>query len=656
MQVQHALEQALALHQSGQLQDAQTIYEAVIRAQPRNPDAFHLLGVLALQTGQYPTAIELIQQAISYSPLNAGYFSNLGLAQQGLQLWDAAVASFDHAIKLKPDYAEAFFNRGLALRALNQMDAAVASFEQSLAVNPDYVDACFNCGLTLQLLNRLEAAIACYDRGLCIMPDNPEVLYNRGLALQKLNQLEAAIASYDRAITLKPDYAEAYSNRGLTLQKLGHLEAAIASYDHAITFKPDYTEAYSNRGTAYQALKQLDSARLSHEQAIAITPEYAFAHSNLGATLQSLNLLDAALVSHQRAIALNPNCAEAFSNLGGTLRALNRLQEAITAYDQAISLKSDYPEAHVNKALAQLLAGEFSSGWLSYEWRWKDPQTGLGHRNFAQPLWRGTESLTGKAILLHAEQGLGDTLQFCRYTRLVKALGAHVILEVPAALTGLLDGLDGVSILVTQGDPLPAFDFHCPLLSLPLAFRTTLANIPSTQRYLQAKEDMLAEWAQKLGPKTTPRIGLAWSGRNDHNNDLNRSIVLSEWGKHLPGGFQYVSLQKEVRAADQAELLNHPEILHFGGEINNFSDTAALCELMDLIISVDTSVAHLGGALGIPTWILLPYSPDWRWLLDREDSPWYPNVKLYRQASPGDWRSVFTHVGQDLVQLLPPSA
>ena len=263
-------------------------------------------------------------------------------------------------------------------------------------------------------------------------------------------------------------------------------------------------------------------------------------------------------------------------------------------------------------------------------------------------MWLGSQSLQDKTILLHAEQGLGDTIQFCRYASLVAKLGAKVILEVQRPLLGLLKNLDGVSQIIARGDALPEFDYQSPLLSLPLAFKTQLHTIPSALRYLAGDSEKVLAWQARLGEKTKPRVGLVWSGNLEHKNDHNRSLSLSQVLPYLPSSCQYICLQKELRNADQAILAQHPHIQFFGDALEDFTDTAALCDLMDVVISVDTSVAHLAAALGKPTWVLLPFSPDWRWLLDRKDSPWYPSAKLYRQERIGDWNGVLSRVREGL--------
>jgi hypothetical protein len=383
----------------------------------------------------------------------------------------------------------------------------------------------------------------------------------------------------------------------------------------------------------------------SYEHAITLRSEYAEAYGNRGITLQELNRLDEALDSYNRALALRPDYAEAHYNQGLTLQLLKQFDGALSSYQRAIDIKADYTQAHWNLSLLYLLMGNFDRGWKGYEWRWESTNQ---KRIFPQPLWLGEEALAGKTILLHSEQGLGDTLQFCRYARPVADLGATVILEVPTPLVGLLGKLDGVSQVIAKGAPVPTFDIHCPMMSLPLAFKTELKTIPSPGRYVGADPEKVAQWNNMLGERIQPRIGLAWSGSPTHLHDNSRSIPLSDIVGHLPGGFQYISLQKDIRDTDRKTLELNPQILHFGEQLEDFTDTAALCELMDIVISVDTSVAHLAGAIGRELWVLLPYVPDWRWLLDRDDSPWYPSAKLFRQSKSGDWNSLMKNVERRL--------
>ncbi len=645
------LGRGLALHQQGQLAKAQVIFEEILKQQPKHFDALHLLGVIAAQTNDNMRAVELIGQALPLSPNNAAAHYNLGNALKALQQWDAAVKSYGQAIALASGYTEAFYNRGIALQELGRLDEACDSFERAIALKPDYAEAHFHAGNIYNLLGKAAAALKYYQRAIELKPDYAEAHLNCGNVLKALDQPEAAVISYQQAVTLRADYAAGHFNLGIALLEQAQFAEALKSFDRVITLKPSHAEACFNRGAALHELRRLDEAVLSYDQALLHKPDYAQAFSNRGLALYELNRLDEALDSYAQAIALKPDYAEAYSNRGITFKALGQLDSALTSYQQAIALEPDYAEAHFNQSLCYLQLGNLLAGWKGYEWRWKQKKTSV--RKFTQPRWSGTEALAGKSILLYSEQGLGDTLQFCRYVRLVSALGACVFLEVPPTLKGLLTKLEGVSQIFATGEELPMFDYQCPLLSLPAAFNTELHNIPAPLRYLNGKLDKLTEWQLKLGTQHKPRLGLVWRGNAMHQNDSNRSIPLSDFIRLLPDGYQYISLQKEVTAEDQQLLDKRSDILYFGKQLQDFCDTAALCECMDCVVSVDTSVAHLAAAMGIDLLLLLPFNPDWRWMQDRADSPWYPTVTLYRQHQPGAWERVFEQLKNALQSALP---
>ncbi len=576
-----------------------------------------LAQAVALQMkGQLQQAQQIYDEILILEPLNfeALHFSGVLAIQRGNS--KLAVDLIDAAIAVDSRDAEAHCNRGAALEGLERWDDALRSYERAIAIKPDYAEAHLN----------------------------------RGNMLQKIGQAEAALASFDQAIAMKSGFAQAYCNRGNLLHELRRLDQARESYGLAIAAEPAYAGALLNCGNVLKELQQWDAALACYDSAIAARPDFAEAHSNRGLLLYELGTYDAALASYDRAISAKPGFAAAFSHRGNALMQLNRWEAGIASYDRAVAISSGYAEAHFNRSLALLLAGNFERGWLDYEWRWLNENGPhfKERRHFSQPLWLGKVPIVGKTILLHSEQGLGDTLQFCRYANAVAALGARVILEVQEPLIGLLATLDGVDQVVAKGMPLPAFDFHCALLSLPLAFATRLDTIPFAGRYIRADAAKAAYWRRTLGEKTLPRIGLVWSGNPGHSNDRNRGVRLAELIEHLPADFQYISLQKNPREADRHTLSDNPQILDRTDELLDFSDTAALCECLDLMISVDTSVAHLSAALGRSTWVLLPFSPDWRWLLERDDSPWYRSVRLYRSTRIGDWTSVLERVAADL--------
>ena len=515
---------------------------------------------------------------------------------------------------LPSSFVEGLFVEGLALHKTGRLADAEKIYRQILAAQPGHFDSLHFLGVIFHQRGHHEQAVQQIDLALKRNPEHSFALNNRGLALNALRRYEGALASYDRALVLQPDYADALSNRGATLHELKRYEEALASCDRALVLRPDYAEALSNRGNTLLQVKRYEEA----------------------------------LASYDRALTLRPDYAEALSNRGWTLHQLKHYEEALASYDRALVLRPDYAEAHLNQALSRLLIGDFDRGWEQHEWRWQTGQLRDAKRNFAQPLWTGREDIADQTILLDAEQGFGDTIQFCRYVPFVVERAARVILEVQRPLRELVSTLSGSAQIVSKGDPLPDFDTYCPVLSLPLAFGTRLETIPSATPYLHASSDEVAHWNARLGHRSRPWIGLAWSGRQAHTNDHNRSIPVSALLPLFDFNATYVSLQQDVRPGDASVLQNRSDLLHFGDELKTFADTAALISNLDLVISVDTSVVHLAGALAKPVWVLLPFIPDWRWLLDREDSPWYPTARLFRQDETREWDNVVARVQASL--------
>jgi len=555
-----------------------------------------------------------------------------------------------NVLDTQPKNFDALHIYGVLKGIKNQHHEALEFFRKALRVNSNDSFLNLNIAKAFSEIGEDQKALKFHSSATKLNPNHPEGWLSYGKSLSNLKKFDESLNLFNKAVALNPDYAEAWTNLGCVLNKLGRFKEALDSFDKSLKINPYIAETWSNRGIALLELKLVEEAVASYGKAIAIKPDYAEAYSNRGNALLELKLIEEAVASFDKAIAIKGDYAEAYSNRGNALLELKLVEEAVASYERAIEINPDYAEAYWNKSLTLLLTGQFSQGWELYEWRWKRNTFISSKRDFPQPLWSGTKDIAGKTILLHAEQGLGDTIQFCRYAKLVKALGARVILEVPKALLGLLSGLEGVDELIEKGKVLPAHDYHCPLLSLPLAFKTDLTNIPSPKPYLAAAHQKLEEWAQRLGVKEKPRVGLVWSGSTGHKNDHNRSLTFQQLLPHLPNCCEYVSLQKEMREVDVL-VLEGSGIRHYEKQLKDFTDTAALCELMDLVISVDTSVAHLAGALGKSTWVLLPYAPDWRWMLDRRDSPWYPNHRLFRQKITDYWISVFKEMETELKSL-----
>jgi tetratricopeptide (TPR) repeat protein len=710
----------LAHHQAGRLAEAEALYRQTIAVEPNHADALHLLGVIASQVGRHDVAVELIDLAIGQDARNSLYHSNRGLALQGLGRFAEALASYDRALALRPGYPEALFNRAVSLQALARFEQALAGYDRALAVRPDHAEALSNRGVVLHKLGRIaeaiasyeralatrptfvealanrgnalaelgrrEEALASYERALAVRPDHADVLFHRGGVLHELGRSddalesyeraltarpdfaearfnravllqagarhEAALADYDRVLALRPDHAEAHGNRGAVLNHLGRLDEAVASYDRAIAARPDYADAWSNRGQALQALRRYEEALASCERALALRPDHAEAWSNRGVVLQVRRRFDEALASYDRALALRPDWPAALNNRANTLAELARFKEAREQYDRALAFAPDYAEAGLNRAFLLLLLGEFEEGWRAYEWRRKTPT--WTPRIFAQPEWAG-ENPSGKTLLLYAEQGFGDTIQFVRYAGLVAARGARVVLAVQPALKELLADSDCAETVVAAGEPLPPFDLHCPLLSLPRRFATTAATIPADTPYIRPPSARVEAWKARLPHGL--RVGLAWSGHPSNSKDYDRSIPFEQLAPLLAlAGVRFVSLQKDVRASDAPAFAACDRVIDLRAEFNDFSDTAAAIANLDLVITVDTAVAHLAGAMGKPTWILLPYVPDFRWQMDRADSPWYPTARLLRKSAAGDWGEVLAGVARQLGETNSPSS
>ena len=545
------LQQALALHQQGRLDEAEKLYSRVLKADRNQFDALHLLGMLNHQRGKAGEAYRLLSAALKVHPRAPEALSNFAMVLVSLKREAEALASVDKALQIAPGHPDALNNRGNVLMEMKRPAEAVAAFDALLAQQPRH------------LVARI----------------------NRGNALAASGQPEKAVADYDEALKLAPGHPLALYNRGNALRDLGREREAIESYDHALAAVPQHAGALRNRGLA--------------------------------------------------------------------LAALNRHEDAVASYAKAIAINPDDADAHFDASLSLLTLGDYPRGFAEYEWRWK--RAGMNAKpRFRQPLWLGETPLGNRTILLHAEQGLGDTIQFVRYATLLARAGAKVILEVQPELKQLLAPIDGVSGVFARGETLPAFDVHCPLMSLPLALKTTPSNIPAETPYLRASEASIAKWRLRLDALAPPRIAIAWSGRATHVNDRNRSLTLAALEPLLAvPNVRFVSIQRELRPADAERLAAErlaadPRVLHLGGELDDFSDTAAVLALSDLTICVDTSVAHLAGALGRPVWALIPFQPDWRWGLTGAQTPWYPGVELWRQTEPGDWRNVINQMTEKL--------
>ena len=489
---------------------------------------------------------------------------------------------------------------------------------------------------------------------------NADEYHQRGYDLHRQGRIAEAAAHYREALRLEPDFVVAWSNLGLTGLALGELGEAARCQREALRLNPDFADAHNNLGMVHYQLGRLAEAENCFRGGLRLRPDYPNARTNLAIALHSLGRLDAAEMEYREAMAAGADPVATHSNLSVLLREMRRANEAESHARLALEYAPGFASAQVNLALALLLAGRWTEAWPYYEARWQLGDLADERRDFAQPQWTRLQPTVGQTILLHAEQGLGDTLQFCRYAPLVAALGARVVLEVQPALVRLLSGLEGVERVVAMGDTLPAFDCHCPLMSLPLAFGTTPDSVPGADAYLSAEPDAVATWRQRLANLPGLRVGLVWAGSSrawmPHAVavDRRRSMRLADMAPlGEVAGCSFVSLQLGPPAA---QLRSPPEglVVHdFSTQLHDFAETAALVANLDLVIAVDTSVAHLAGALGRPVWLLNRFDTCWRWLLEGEYSPWYHSLRQFRHpGGRGDWSGVMQRVRDALVALV----
>jgi tetratricopeptide (TPR) repeat protein len=548
-----------------------------------------------------------------------------------------------------PRQADVHFNLGNILQAQGRLDDAVASYRLAVLLQPEFPAAFNNLGNALRQLGRLGEAASCYREALRLRPDHPETYSNLGACLTEQGLLDEAVACYREALRLRPDYPEAANNLGGALRAQRRIEEAADSYRQALRLRPELAEAHCNLGIVLAEQKKLDEAEACQREALRLRPDYRDAHYNLGTVLASKGRHDEAIASYRQALALRPDEPDAYQAMGVSFTDLGQLAEAETCYRQALRVRPDNPEVHFNLGQLWLLQGRLEQGWPEYEWRWRTK--GFATGGFAQPRWDGSD-LMGRTILLHAEQGLGDTIQFVRYARLVKQRGSRVVLHSPAALMTVLAHTPGIDQLVLKGTPLPPFDVYASLLSLPGLFGTTLDSVPADVPYIFAEEARREGWRAELAHLPSGlRVGIVWQGNPRHRDDRNRSLSLRSFEPlSRLTGVRLVSLQAGPGAEQAIEVKDAWSLWDAGSQFDasSLADAAALMSHLDLVVTVDTAIAHLAGALAVPVYVLLPFAPDWRWLLERQDSPWYPTVRLFRQQRIGAWREVIERVAQEL--------
>lgn len=687
--------QGHALQRQGKFAEAEVAFRQVLAQEPANAQALHLLGVTVGRMGRPQEAVIHFTAAARLQPANPYFQTNLGHALLEAGRNAEAVQSFDRALHLKPDLVAAYRGRGIAQVRLNQAEAALSNFRmvaqlspqdtqaqndlgvilertgqplealehfgRAIAINPHHPQAHHNRGQVEMSLGRYAEALASFETASKLMPREATLIASHGNALRALRRPAEALECYDRALALSAAHPDIHHNRALALLSLDRGGDALGALDQALALAPNAFGLHFHRGVVLAQLERYEESAVSFDRAVALDPTSADALNNYGVVLEYLRRSAEALEAFAKAVAVKPNYIDAYANAGNTLKGTGRFSEALESFDRALSIAPDHPPSQWGKSLTQLTLAGFATGWPLYESRLHLEHLRAYQRDLNAPRWTGAEPLEGKTILVHAEQGIGDTLQFVRYIPLLEKRGARVTLEVQPVLAELLrSSFKMHGTLIVRGDPRPVVDYHCPLLSLPLAFHTDADCIPGGVPYVKAAAAAVDAWRERLSALPGLKIGLNWQGHVGSEKQpwvRGRSFALAAAAPLANvAGVTLVSLQKAA-AADQRNQVE------FGHAIQQLTDpldtgpealmeTAALMQALDLFITSDTSTAHLAGALGVSAWVVLHKVPDWRWQMDRADSPWYPGLRLIRQRTEGNWQELFTRVANEVQALV----
>jgi tetratricopeptide (TPR) repeat protein len=669
---------------AGQFDKSIRTFEKVLRLGSSKPQVYLHKGTAEARIGLAREAEGSFLKALDLRPDYALAENNLGSLYNDIGKTKEAIEQFDKALQIDPEYKDALYNLGVASHAAGQYEKGLVSLEKLLAIEKDHARGMFFRELTLYALghmsqHQLEERVR---QLLELCPLDVEILNGLGTLLLRQNRTDEALMSLSKAIDIDPVFTPARVNRGQLLNRTGRCVEAIQDLYAALSTNPLLTEAHVNLSFSLASLGRFNEALSFADQAINLNSGLVSAQVNRAAALIRLSRFKEALLTLNQTVEQSPRSVEALNARAGIYLVLDNLDAAQEDAKKAVTLEPgfipaiqsfaaihtanrNYDQAHhqfnraslidsqnadtrLSRALLLLTEGHLDQGFAEYEWRQKTARLGQ-YRNFPYPLWLGESSLAEKKMLVSCEQGLGDFLQFCRYLPKISEIAREVVVETHPTLRRLMTSLKGHYQWINLGGAPPRSDLHCPLMSLPLAFKTTLESIPNPGAYLSADTETVEKWQNRLGPASRPRIGLVWSGSSAFANDHTRSIPFENLADLLAlDAFEFHVLQKEIRESEYDLVKATPNLYFHGNDLDDFMETAGLLEAMDLVISVDTSVAHLAGALGKKVWILLPFAPDFRWLLDRSDSPWYSSAKLFRQKTRGDWKSVLADLEIEL--------
>jgi tetratricopeptide (TPR) repeat protein len=638
----------MAAAEQGRVDTALAHYREALSAVPNYVAAIGNMGNALKVQGRLDEAADCYRQILTLAPQAAQPHNDLGLIAQAQDRIAEAINHFRRALQLDNRFAEAHTNLGTALFLEGRLDEAEACCRRALELRPEFADAHSDLGAVLLKGNRPVEAAESFRRAIQFQPRVASAHFNLGRALTQLKNLDEAAECFRRALEIEPDHAEAHSRLALILKEQRRLTEALGSFRLALKLNPDYVDALNGLGTVLSDLKQFDEAIECYRRALAIKPDYPDAHNNLGAALSEQNKFDEAIACYRRALELKGDYYAGYYNIADALVRQARLAEAEVVCRRALELNPDSADAHGLFSLILLGQGKLVEGWPEYEWRFL--ASNFKYATPAQPRWDGSP-LEGRTVLLCSEQGHGDTLQFIRYAELVKQKGGNVVAECPAATIRLVAGCAGVGSVVEFGKPRPHFDFYLPMLSLPGVFGTSLETIPARVPYLAPDPMAAAQWKEEFSREQTFKVGISWQGNPDYRRDSLRSVPLVHFSElvQVPG-VQVYSLQMGAGREQLTQSERELPIVDLADRLGDFYNTAAIISNLDLVISSDCATVHLAGALGVPVWVAMSFAPDWRWLLAREDCPWYPTMRLFRQSSPGDWPGVFRRIHAALLE------
>lgn len=673
---------AIRLFKDGQRKAAQKLFEKIGQRNPTHPVPFYYLALIARQAKDYKTAVIHLEKAIACQPDCARYYIALGDNYFDLKEMSLAESNYIKALTVDIDQADAYFKLGKLLyyqedseqalyylkRSLeidgelaiayyyignvyysqNRIEQAIKAYLKSIKLDETLQDACCNLGVAYKRIGKYARATEYFKKAIDQGAASAPIYSNLGNTYLKLGEFQEAEKNYLRAIEIDPEYAIAYFNLGKFYQDRGDVKRAEEYYRKALQIRPQFPEVMSNLCNILKDRGALDESLQMVQEAVRLSPDNPYHLNSLGNVYDRLNRFSEAARCYQKAIRIRPAMVAAYSNLGSTYMNLREIDKAFHYLDASVALDPGHVEAHWNRAINYLLVGNFKQGWPGYEWRWEKPDFQQLRRNFRQKRWDGSIQ-RDKTLLLWAEQGFGDTIQMIRLAKRVRARVKRLIVEVPASLKKLLRSVDGIDCIVSKGEPLPEFDLHLPLMSLPQYFINTEKDIPGEVPYIRCPDEQPISSLNWQKYADSFKVGIVWAGAAHHQNDYNRSCPV-HYFRQLGelADLKIFSLQKAPRNQEIEQIATDIQIVDLDKYLRDFSATAAIIERLDLVISVDTAVAHLAGSMGQPVWVLLPYNPDWRWMLERNDTAWYPTMTLFRQAQIGDWDPVFSEVVKKL--------